>query len=492
MQIFQRLAVAVALSFGAVAAMAETTLIVGITREPPHLDPTRGTAQAVDRIVYGNVFEGLTRFDETGVAQRGLAQSWRISEDGLRYTFNIAAGVTFHDGTVLDAEDVKFSLDRARAEESENARRSLLANITEVTVTGPLQVAVTLAEPDGGFLATLAYGDAVIVAPESSAAIGTNPVGTGPYRFEAWEEGSHITLTRNPFYWGRAPQIETATFRFLPDTEAATEAVMSGDVDVFAGFRPNPSLRAISEDPRFDLLIGSTEGETLLSMNNARPPFDDRRVREAISIAINRTDVIATATAGLGTPIGTHFPPHHPDYVDLTSRSPHDPDRSRGLLAEAGYPEGFTVTLTLPPTGYARGAGAVIADQLASVAITAEIAELSWQDWIEQVFRSKDFDLTIVSHTEPMDIGIYADPDYYFQYDNLMFRTVIGDLTRATDAGQRSVLRAQAQTIIADDYVNGFLFSLPVVTVVRKGITGVWQHQPVPAVDLAGIRIAED
>ena len=478
-------------SLTATTALANDSITVAIQLEPPNLDPTGGAAQAIDSVLYANVFEGLTRFDADGSIIRGLAQSWEISADGTVYTFNLAAGVTFHDGTTMDAEDVKFSLDRARAEDSTNAQKGLFAGITDVTVVEPLVVQVTLDQPNGNFLFNMAWGDAVIVAPESIEDIASNPIGTGPFTFTDWMQGDRIELTRNADYWGEAPALESATFRFISDPTAAFAAGMAEDVDAFIGFPAPENLPQFEAAPRFQVLVGNTEGETILSTNNKMPPFDNPLVREAVAHAIDRQAIIAGAMFGLGTPIGTHFAPHNPAYLDLTSKSPFDPDRARELLTEAGFADGFTTTLKLPPPSYARRGGEIIASQLRAVGIETEITNLEWAQWIEEVFTNKDFGLSIVSHTEPMDIGIYANPDYYFQYDNPEFQALMEELNGTTDPDGRNVLMNKAQTIIADDYVNGYLFQLAVATVAKAEIEGLWVDQPTAAVDLTNVRWSE-
>ena len=348
----------------------------------------------------------------------GLAESWEISEDGLTYTFKLREGVTFHDGTTMDAEDVKFTLDRINAEDSANAQKALYAAISEVTVVDPQTVEVKLSEPNGNLLFNLAWGDVVIVAPESIEAIKQTPVGTGAFKFDDWRQGDKITLSRYDDYWGDAPALASATFKFISDPTAAFASVMAEDVDVFAGFPAPENIPQFEADPRFQVLIGSTEGETILSINNQRAPFDNVKVREAVAHAIDRQAIIDGAMFGYGTPIGTHFAPHNPDYTDLTEMSAYDPEKSKALLAEAGFPDGFETTLHLPPPSYARRGGEIIAAQLAEVGIKAQITNVEWAQWLETVFKGKDFGLSIVSHTEPMDINIYANPDYYFQYDN--------------------------------------------------------------------------
>ncbi|MGY9050038.1 ABC transporter substrate-binding protein [Puniceibacterium antarcticum] len=485
------LATTTALALATTAQAQQTDLTIALQLEPPHLDPTSTAAGATDSVLYANVFEGLTRFASNGTVIPALAERWEISDDGLTYTFHLHPGVTFHDGTTMDAEDVKFTLDRARAEDSVNAQKALFADIAEVTVTDPQTVTVTLSQPDGALLFNLAWGDAVIVAPESIETIKSNPVGTGPFRFADWRQGDQITLTRYDGYWGEKPALSEATFKFISDPTAAFAAMMAQDIDAFAGFPAPENLPLFASDPRFQVLIGSTEGETILAMNNKLAPFDNPKVREAVAHAINRDDIINGAMFGLGTPIGTHFAPHNPDYVDLTAQSAYDPDLSKKLLAEAGLPDGFTTTLKLPPPSYARRGGEIIAAQLRQVGIETEITNLEWAQWLEEVFSNHDFGLTIVSHTEPMDINIYARPDYYFQYDSPEFQDLMKTLSATTDPAARSDLLKQAQTRIADDYVNAYLFQLAYPTVADARLRGLWLNQPTQATDLTGVSWAE-
>ena len=480
-------------AFATVAAMnasvafaAQTSITVGMQLEPPNLDPTGGAAAAIDEVVYANVFEGLTRYQADGSVAPALAKSWTISDDGLVYTFSLHDGVTFHDGSAMDAADVKFSLDRARAEDSTNAQKRLFTVIASVDVVNPLTVKITLSNPDGGFITNLAWGDAVIVAPESIDDAKTAPVGTGPFTMSRWVQGDRVELARNPDYWGAPVALEKATFKFISDPTAAFAAMMAGDIDAFPNYPAPETLPQFEADSRFSVIVGSTEGETILSTNNKADHLSDVRIRQAIAHAIDRQAIVDGAMFGLGTPIGTHFAPHHPDYVDLTSGSAHDPAKARALLKEAGA-ENLTLSLKLPPPAYARRGGEIIAAQLREVGIGTEIENLEWAQWLEQVFRGKDFDLTIVSHTEPMDIGIYANPDYYFQYDSAAFQKMIEDLKFATDPADRTRLLQAAQRQIAGDYVNGFLFQLARTGVANAKINGLWENAPTQANDLTGV-----
>ena len=476
-----------ALALMAAPAVAQRTDInVGMVLEPPNLDPTSGAAAAIREVTYSNIFEGLTRFGPDGSVNPGLAHGWDISDDGLTYTFHLREGVSFHDGTPFSADDVVFSLDRARAEGSTNAQPQLFAAIDTVEALDPETVQVTLSQPQGSFLFNMAWGDAVIMSPESVETNATNPVGTGAFRFTRWVQGDRVEMERNPDYWGEAPALERVTFRFIADPTAAFAAMMAGDVDAFPNFPAPETLAQLDADPRFSVIVGSTEGETILSMNHANEALSDIRIRQAISHAINRQEIIDGAMFGFGTPIGTHFAPHNPDYIDLTELSPHDPDRARELLAEAGA-EGLSFRLALPPPTYARRGGEILAAQLRAVGIETQITNMEWAQWLEQVFNGKDYDLTIISHTEPMDIGIYARPDYYFQFDSADFQTLIAELDVTSDPVTRTELLHSAQRYLAENFVVGFIFQLAKTGVANADLEGLWENAPVPANDMTGV-----
>jgi len=468
----------------------KTTATIGMRLEPPHLDPTAGAAAAIDEVVYQNVFEGLTRIDADGSVKPGLAESWSISDDGLTYTFQLRDGVTFHDGTGFDAEDVKFSFDRARADESTNAQKRIFEPIEAVTVVDPETVEITLSRPAGSFLFDLDWGDAVIVAAESADTNTTVPVGTGPFKFSRWVKGDSVQLERNEAYWGEPAALTGATFKFVGDPAASLAAMLAGDLDAYPNFPATENLPQFEADPRFAVVVGTSEGETILALNNREKPFADLKVRQAISHAIDRQAIIDGAMFGYGTPIGSHFAPHHPAYEDLTGTYPYDLEKARALLAEAGYPDGFEATMKLPPTTYARRSGEIIASDLAKIGITVEIIPVEWAQWLEQVFKGHDFDMTIVSHTEPLDVDIYARDDYYFGYDNPEFDAIIDTLQSEADPEARNALFRQAQEMIAADAVNGFLFQLPKAGVWNAKLKGLWSDAPIQANDLTDVHWA--
>ncbi len=469
----------------ALGSHAADRITIGMQLEPPVLDPTANPAAAISEILYGNVFEGLVQFAADGSVLPRLASSWDISDDGLTYTFHLEHGVSFHDGSAFDAAVVKFSLDRARAPESVNPQKSRLAKIRAVDVVDPYTVRVLLNQRSGGLLQSLAWGAFVMVSPQSAAANAVHPIGTGPFRFSEWRRGDSVTLVRSTDYWGRPAGLAAATFKFIADPTAAYAALMAGDVDAFSNYPAPESFPQFAADPRFVVFAGTTEMETVLALNHRVPPLGNLLVRRAISYALDRRAIIDGAMYGYGTPIGSHFPPRNPAYLDLTGVYPHDVAKAKALLATAGYSRGFSVTLKLPPPSYARRGGEIVAAELAQIGIRVAIENLEWAQWLDQVFTRHDFDMSIVGHAEPMDYDIYARDDYYFGYSSPEFKALIAALDDTNDAARRRDLLQQIQRMLAADAVNGFLFQYPRLDIWNAHLQGLGFDNVLGIVDLS-------
>ncbi|MBM3559412.1 MAG: ABC transporter substrate-binding protein [Alphaproteobacteria bacterium] len=467
------------LAGGAVLAQDRKTLTLAVTLEPPHLDPTAGAAAAIDEIVYANVFEGLTRIDETGAVKPQLATTWDVSADGKTYTFHLRPGARFHDGKLLESAHVVFSMLRAVAPDSANAQKGLFEPIESVEAKGLQTVVIRLKRPEGGFLFSLSWGDMVIVHPDTVATNKEKPVGTGPFKFASWTRGDRVVLEKAD---ARA-KLDRVVFRFIADPQAMVSELMAGSVDGTPNLNAPEAFAQFGKDARFEAVAGTTEGETLLSINNARKPFDSLLVRRALSHAIDRKALVEAAMFGHGTPIGSHFAPHHPAYVDLTGTYTHDVAKARALLKQAGV-ENLEVTIKLPPPPYARRGGEVIAAQLAEAGIRANLVPVEWAQWLEQVFKGGDFDLTIVSHTEPLDIGIYGRDKYYFAYNSDAFRALMTELAGTADQDKRYDIYRKAQRLLAEDTPAVFLFELAKLGVWKKGVAGLWHNSPVQANDV--------
>jgi peptide/nickel transport system substrate-binding protein len=450
-----------ALLLGASSALGAQRLIIGTQLEPPILDPTANPAAAISEILYGNVYEGLVQFAADGSVLPKLALSWEVSGDGLSYVFHLKSGARFHDGTAFDAAAAKFSLERILAPDSINPQRARLRAIRSVEVIDPLTLKLFLSRRSGGLLQSLALGSAIMVSPASPASDALHPIGTGPFRFLRWRRGDSITLERNPDYQGTPAALGQVTFKFITDPTAAFAALMAGDVDAFSNYPAPESFAQFGADRRFQVFNGSTEMETVLGLNERRGPLANVLVRRAISYALDRRAIIDGAMFGYGTPIGSHFPPGNPAYVDLTGVYPHDVLKAKQLLAQAGYAGGLSLSLKLPPPSYARRSGEIIAAQLAQVGIRVRIENLEWAQWLDQVYARHDYDLSIVGHAEPLDYDIYARDDYYFGYSNPEFKALIAALDDSVDPAMRTDLLRQIQRKLAADAVNGFLFQFP-------------------------------
>lgn len=459
-------------------------MIIGTQLEPPILDPTANPAAAISEVLYGNVYEGLVQFAADGSVLPRLALSWEVSSDGLSYVFHLKGGVRFHDGSDFDAAAAKYSLERILAPGSTNPQRARLRAIRSIEVVDPLTLKVLLSRRSGGLLQSLAFGSAVMVSRSSAVNNALRPVGTGPFRFLRWRRGDSITLERNPDYQGPPALLSQVTFKFISDPTAAFAALMAGDVDAFANYPAPESFSQFAADRRFKVFNATTEMETVLGLNERVAPLDNVLVRRAISYALDRRAIIDGAMFGYGTPIGSHFPPHNPAYVDLTGVYPHDILKAKALLTQAGYPHGFSMTLKLPPPSYARRSGEIVASQLGQIGIRVNIENLEWAQWLDQVYTRHDFDMSIVGHAEPLDYDIYARDDYYFGYSNPEFKALIAALDDSVDPAARKDLLQQIQRKLAVDAVNGFLFQYPRLDIWNAHVHGIGFDNVLGVVDV--------
>lgn len=472
------------------AFAAKDTITLGMPLEPPVLDPTAGAAAAIKEVTYANIFQGLTRIAADGTVAPQLAKSWTISPDGLTYTFALNANVKFHDGAAFDCSVVKFTYERAVAADSTNSQKGFFEPIATTACPDPLSAVVTLKRATGDFLFNMGSGDAVMISPATAATNKTNPVGTGPFAFKRWIKGDRVELERFAGYWGPAPKLASATFRFISDPSAATAAIMAGDLDAFPLFPAAESLDTIRKDKRFAVVIGTTQGKTIMSINNDRAPFKDVRVRRALAHAIDRAALI-DALGGNGKVIGSHYVPGRTGYIDLTGAYPYDPAKAQKLLAEAGVKPGTEMTLKLPPPVYARRGGEVIAAMLEQVGIKAKLVPVEWAQWLGPVFADSDFDLTIISHVEPNDLGIYARDKYYFNYKDPAYRALYTRYNESNDPALRLDLVQQLQRKLSEDEPNVFLFALAKTGVWNAKLTGLWENQPIFANDLSTVAWTE-
>lgn len=251
----KNLIIIMAFIFYHTSLQAQNKIALGLQLEPPNLDPISGAAAAIDEVVHGNIFEGLVRIDQFGNIMPGLALSWNISRDGRSYLFYLAEGVRFHDGSIFNAEDVKFSFNRARAAGSTNAKKYIFEPITNIDIFDDLTIMITLDQPRPDFLFNIGLGDAVMVAAGTVDDNAFNPIGTGPFKFEKWVRGNSIYLSRNDDYWGAAPFMQDIVFKIITDPLSAYTAMKAGDIDAFPNYPAPENLFLFNNDPAYEVIV---------------------------------------------------------------------------------------------------------------------------------------------------------------------------------------------------------------------------------------------
>jgi peptide/nickel transport system substrate-binding protein len=461
------------------------TLTIALSAEPPGLDPTTSPAATIKRVVHYNMLEGLLKVDRNGKVVPALAKSYNISKDGREYTFHLYQGIKFHDGSPCTAEDVKFSFERLLDPKTAAVNRKYYMGVESIQVINPLTVKFKVKKFDSNFLFNVARGDAVIVSRQAIDRLKSQPVGTGPFRFVEWKRGDSVVMVRNPDYYVKGiPYLEKVVFKFIPDPSAQLAALRAGDVDVLAYDLSPENAPMLEKDPRFKVLKGHTTTDVIMAINNSRKPFNDPRVRQAITLAIDRKAIIEGAVAGYGSPIGSHMDPTNPYYIDLSGLYPYNLEKAKKLLAEAGYPNGFEAVLKLPePYAYARRSGEIIADQLSKVGIKLTLEVIQWGQWIDRIFKNAEYDLTVIGHAEPFDIEIYGRPNYYFRYHNPKFQELIKKAEEEMSEPARKKIYEEAQRMLADDFVNAYLFVYPALPAMKKEVTNWWKDYPTIAAD---------
>ena len=475
------------LALPAWAQSSKTAMTLGIVLEPTGLDPTANASSSIGEITLYNLYETLTKINQDGSVSPLLAESWEVSPDLKTYTFKLRRGVQFHNGEPFNAHTVKFAFDRAAGEKSTNKDKRTFAALS-TQVVDEYTVVLLNKEVDPDFLFLMGQATAIITEPKSADTNATKPVGTGPYVLAGWNKGASITLSQYPAHrQAAAIKLKRATFKFISDPAAQTAALLSGDLDVFVRVPAYRSLAQFKANPRFQVIVSGSRAKTILAMNNARKPLDDVRVRRAISAAVDRKAVIEGAVDGFGVPIGSHYVPGAPGYVDTTGVNPFNIDKAKALLKEAGVTTPLELTLTLPPPPYARQGGEVIAAQLAKIGINAKIQNVEWAQWLSGTYGNKNYDLTIVSHVEPFDLGNYAKADYYWGYQSAKFNELYNRIKTAPRPADRAKLLADAQRLLADDAANVFLFQPQWITIAHKNVRGLWRDMPVFVNDLSAL-----
>jgi peptide/nickel transport system substrate-binding protein len=464
------------------AAAAAETLVMQVATEPPGLDLTATPASATAGVVFYNVQEALVKVDRHGKLVPWLAERWNTS-DNKNYTFFLKRGVRFHNGRELKAADVKFVFDRALNPETKHPAVKQYEAIGDIIVKDDYTITFALKTTTANFLLTMARQGSVVYPREAVDTLKSEPIGTGPYKVAEWVRGDRIVLAKNSDYHVKGlPKIDRVTYRFIPDPNAALAALKAGDVDAtMFGLGPE-HIPDLQKDSRFQVIIGETTNDVIMSMNNGKKPFTDVRVRRAITYGINKPNVVKGAMFGLGRVIGTNVDPLNPYFVDMSGAMPYDPAKAKKLLAEAGYPNGFEAVLKVAPQYYYTvRTGEVLADQLQKVGVKVKIEQIEWGQWLSRVWKDADYDLTIIGHAEAWDIANYANPKYYFRYDSADFQKLFQESEITVDDKARRELYVKMQKKLVEDAPVVWLYIHPRLAVAKKGLQGLWKDLPAGA-----------
>ena len=502
------IAVTMALSLwvAPIAAQPAGTLVVGLVAEPVNLDPPQVTDLNSNR-VGRRVVETLVTFpEESTQVVPGLAESWTISKDGLQYTFKLRRGITFHDGTPLNAEAVKFSIERQINPNHPAYKLGkypfanfFFGNVKAVEVLSEERVAFLLNEPRASFLSILTAGAASIVSPTAVMKWGpdypTHPVGTGPFRFASWDRGQRVVLEKNPTYWKYPVKVERVIYRPIVEDQARLTELLTGTLDVIVGV-PADFVSQLEQNAKITLLKQVGAHVWYLGMNNQKKPFDDKRVRQALNYAVNKDAIVKDVLKGTGASSRGPVLPGTWGADPALKAYPYDPERAKKLLAEAGYPNGFSTTLWVPESGSGMQApvamSTVMQSNLKAVGVNVSLQTMEWGAYLAKL-RTKEqelFALSWMAGTEDPDMVMYpllhssqwtpVGPNRAL-YKNARFDTLLQQARLTTDQAKRAQLYKEAQRILVDDAPWVFVDHEIQIAALSKRVQGFKLH---PSFDL--------
>ena len=367
-------------------------ITVGVTADlDSSLDPHVSSSSAGTREILFNVFEGLMKPDSEGNLEPAIAESFTVNDAADEYTFVLRQGVKFHNGNEVTIDDVVWSLSRAAGLETGEPLVSDVANIASVTAKDDKTVVIGLKVPDTEFLAHITTA---IIPKDSDPA--SDPVGTGPYKFAGRKVQESITFEKFADYWGEEPYLDKVTLQVIDNAETLVMSLKSGAIDMATHL----VYSQVKELTDLNIYEGASNAVQGLYLNNAVKPLDDPLVRQALSYAIDKQAIVDLAFDGHGTLVGSSMFPALKKYFmeDLTNYYTPDVDKAKELLAEAGYENGFDLEITVPSNMQQHvDTAQVIVEQLQAVGITANINQVEWNTWLEDVYRGRNYQSTIVS-----------------------------------------------------------------------------------------------
>jgi len=449
-------------------------IVLGITQEPKIFDPHTAVA-AGDKEILFNIFEGLVKCTSDGDFVPALATEYSISEDAMTYSFTIRQNVLFHSGESMTSDDVVYSLKRAAGLDTGTPLVAAFAGIASVEKSGADQVIVTLKSPDAELIPF--FTTAII--PDDVEDIGKTPVGTGPFVFESYTSGQSVVLTKNAKYWqSDLPYLDKVTFKITADMDAAFIELKSGTIDIFP-YLTNDKAQQITD--KYNIVSGGTNMVQIFALNNAVEPFNNPLVREAMNYAVDRDTVITQITEGYGSRLVTGMSPAMGDYYDtsLDGSFAYNIEKAKDLLAQAGYPDGFTTSVTVPSNYVIHvNTAVVLAEQLKKVGITLDIKSVDWATWLSDVYTGRNFDSTVIALTSeysPRDVlsrYVSTSESNFINFSDPSFDEIYAQIAVASDEAQRVELYHQLLAILVKDSASVYLQDPSNIVAVKKDLTG--------------------
>ncbi|GGM46966.1 ABC transporter substrate-binding protein [Microbacterium saperdae] len=462
----------------------DATLQVGLVLEPTNLDIRHTSGAAIEQILIDNIYEGLVTRTQDNEIEGRLASDYQVSDDGLTYTFTLNDGIAFHDGTALTSADVVASYETVRTDATVQGNAEF-ASVASITAPDATTVEIVLTEPNQNFLFALTGPAGLVFKADDATDLKTAENGTGPFTLTRWSKGSTITFARNDDYWGEKAGVAEVEFQYIPDFTAGVNAALAGDVQVLTAVDPNLAPQLEGD---FTLTKGRTTDKATLAFNNKKAPLDDVRVREALRLSIDHDALIEAV--GAGTTLYGPIPELDPGYEDLSDVISYDPEKAKELLAEAGQ-EDLELTLTIP-SFYGTTVPKVLISDFNKVGVTLKVNSVEFPTWLEDVYTNHDYDLSFVLHVEPRDFGNFANPDYYFGYDNAEVQDLYSQAQAEVDPDKSAELLAKAARIVSEDHAADWLYNGETITAVSPTVSGFPEDSINSRINLAGVTVSAE
>ncbi len=469
-----------------------STLTVGIPQDIDSLDPHYATGAGTKEVLF-NVFEGLVKPDKDGNLNPAVASEYTVSDDNKVYTFTLRDGIKFHDGKAVTAEDIQYSIDRNRGADGSEPLISAFSNIESVNIVDDSHVEIVLTEPDSDFITQLT----VAIIPKDNATPEVTPIGTGPYKYVSSSPQENFIVTRFDDYWGEKAYIKDVTFKVEANADAIVMDLNGGSIDMFPRITSN-QVAQLSED--FEVYRGTMNLVQALYINNAEKPFDDVRVRQALCYALDRQEVMDYVSDGDGTAIGSAMFPSYSKYFmpELNDTYPHDVDKAKELLAEAGYPDGFEFTITVP-SNYTQhvDTAQVLSEQFKAIGVTAKIQEVEWNTWLSDVYSDRKYQSTVIGvdastlSASSLLARYVSDAGRNFvNFNSPDYDTAYASAVATSDDAAKTSFYKECETILSKEAASVYIQDLPEYVALNKKFTG-YEFYPLYVQDIASIKPAE-